>query len=115
MSNDKDFESMVSGKYGVVTTPITIVLLDDDNNEELGRAQVESENDIVSYSISYDMSTDETIVYVFDSNVEIFRRDGNISKKEAESIIDDFASFYILKTKQEVYDFDNKIGDYENR
>ena len=52
---------------------------------------------------------------MFDSNVEIFRENGNVSKNDILDIIDDFSSFYILKTKQQVFDFDNKLGDFKNR
>ena len=92
----KNFKSVDNKNSSKKNEPITLILMDDDNNEELGRTKVDSVDDIVSYSISYHINTDETIVYVFDSNVEIFRENGNVSKEDIADIIDDFASFYIL-------------------
>lgn len=93
--------------------PIKLVLKSLHGEEDL-TTMVDTENEIAAFSIDYNSSEDKTIVCAFNSTAEIHREDGNVDAEEIDLTMDDLYSFYILRTPQEVQDFDNRVGDYEH-
>jgi len=93
---------------------IVLILRNVLEGEDEFKTKVFTEEEITSYSISYDIANDETVAYAFESNAELVRVDGRLNNEEMTAILDDIYSFYILRDEQEVSDYYNREGDYEN-
>jgi len=66
--------------------------------EEEHTTIVDTEEEIVSISIGSASDEDgnpQTVVYAFNSNVEIHRENGTLSLDEVQEIIDDFYEFTV--------------------
>ena len=70
-----------------------LILKDIFSGEEF-KTEVETKEEIVSYSIGYSQNTDETIIYVFESNVELFRISGYIKSISDEEIVSTMEEYY---------------------
>jgi len=92
---------------------IKLVLKSYNDGEEL-ETIVDNEEDIVSFSTSYNVETNETIAYAFESTVELVRDDGDVDNEHMSDIVNDFYGFYILRTPEDINDFTNRVGDYED-
>ena len=64
----------------------------DENSEELTTV-VPSEEDVVFISIGSSFSTDETIVYAFESTVELFRLKGVVTVEDCLDAAKDYYTF----------------------
>jgi len=73
--------------------------LTDEKDEKLSTV-VENKDEITSISIGYDIIRDETVVYAFDSNAEIYRESGMFTSDEMAETINDFYSFSITEVEQ---------------
>ena len=85
---------------------IKLILREDDTGEEF-TTEVDTEDEISSYSITSDFENEEIVICAFESNVELMRLDENATTEEINDSMSDYYTFIILRTKEDIEEYEN--------
>ena len=91
---------------------IRVVLYNEYDGYEEFTEFVDSSDDIVSYSIDYDLISDETVLCAFDTKQEIMRLNCNCDKEECDDCLGEVYTMYIFYKDDDYQDYLNKEGEY---